>query len=64
MTETEMTFKGLMRADLQRAQVNGSISLTLSEMEAVTNIAVGVLDGMGLLSVTTAERRRNQEQSA
>lgn len=59
-----MTFKGLMRADLQRAQVNGSISLTLSEMEAVTNIAVGVLDGMGLLSVTTAERRRNQEQSA
>lgn len=64
MTETEMTFKGLMLSDLQRAQVNGTISLTLSEIQAVANIAVGVLDTMGLLSVTTAERRRNQAQSA
>lgn len=64
MTETEMIFKGLMLSDLQRAQANGTISLTLSEIQAVANIAVGVLDGMGLLSVTSAERRRNQEQSA
>lgn len=64
MTETEITFKGLMRADLQRAQINGSISLAISEMETVTNIAVDILDGMGLFNVTTAERWRNQEQSA
>lgn len=29
MTETEMIFKGLMLSDLQRAQVNGTISLAL-----------------------------------
>jgi hypothetical protein len=46
MIDPEKMFRARMLADLQQAQVAGAVSLSLTQMQAITNIATAIFEDL------------------
>ena len=64
MTREEMLFKGHLMADLMRATATGAIALSVSQMQAATNIATAIFSDMISASPVDQQSPGSREPSA
>ena len=66
ISKEEMLFKAKLIGDLKGAQLRGAVHMSISQMQAITNLAAAIVGELGLILPPASDQQpeNTQEQSS